>query len=148
MSLDTRYWPKLAREQFKETSPAAIQYNCLAWAVGETHRWWGTSEEYFWPVAYPGECEGTDIPLTVAQAAFAHLGFERCDSATLEDGVEKIALYESRGTFSHVARQLATGRWTSKLGAWEDIEHQTPESLVGWHYGEVAVVMRRSQVTR
>jgi hypothetical protein len=33
--------------------------------------------------------------------------------------------------------------WTSKLGDWEDIEHDTWQSLEGGFYGHVAVFMRR-----
>ena len=36
-----------------------------------------------------------------------------------------------------MARQLNTGRWTSKLGTLEDIEHGSPSELEGERYRAV-----------
>ncbi len=46
------------------------------------------------------------------------------------------------GVPEHAARQLANGRWTSKLGRAEDIEHQLHD-LEGEVYGTVALLMKR-----
>jgi hypothetical protein len=52
-------------------------------------------------------------------------GYRRCDSADLEEGMEKIAIYaDSNGEALHVARQLSSGEWTSKIGKLEDIRHR------------------------
>ena len=48
------------------------------------------------------------------------------EDGPLQDGYEKIAIYALDGEPTHAARQLDTGRWTSKLGKHEDIEHDTP----------------------
>lgn len=42
-----------------------------------------------------------------------------------------------------MARQLPTGRWTSKLGGSEDIEHASPTELEGDMYGTVVLYMRK-----
>ena len=42
-----------------------------------------------------------------------------------------------------LARQLASGTWTSKLGPDEDISHHTPAALEGALYGTVVVLMKR-----
>jgi hypothetical protein len=42
----------------------------------------------------------------------------------------------------HAARQLPSGRWTSKLGPMEDIEHALHD-LTGMAYGSVVLVMKR-----
>jgi hypothetical protein len=42
----------------------------------------------------------------------------------------------------HAARQLPNGRWTSKLGVSEDIEHALHD-LTGLIYGSVALVFKR-----
>jgi hypothetical protein len=42
----------------------------------------------------------------------------------------------------YAARQLPNGRWTSKLGEWEDIEHALHD-LTGMVYGSVVLVMKR-----
>jgi hypothetical protein len=70
-------------------------------------------------------------------------GYTKCDSPALEPGFEKLAIYGDRLGFTHVAKQLPTGVWTSKLGAWEDIEHNNPEALEGKSYGRVKAVIRR-----
>jgi hypothetical protein len=74
---------------------------------------------------------------------FSSLGYAPCSAAALEPGYDKIAIFTSAdGTPTHAARQLSSGRWTSKLGNWEDIEHDL-EDLCGDIYGSVAQVMRR-----
>ncbi len=44
---------------------------------------------------------------------------------------------------THVARQLPSGLWTSKLGNAEDLEH-TLDGLAGAVFGHVAAVLKRS----
>ncbi len=57
--------------------------------------------------------------------AYQTLGYEPCDSTDLEDGYEKIVLYiNEEGIPTHAAKQLSTGKWSSKLGDLEDIEHE------------------------
>lgn len=75
--------------------------------------------------------------------AFKLLGYETCDDAGLEVGYEKLAVYANSEGPTHVARQLATGRWTSKLGAWQDIEHATLADLEDSDYGSARIFMRR-----
>jgi len=80
---------------------------------------------------------------------FRHLGYEPCDSSGLEDGFEKVALYadEMGIVFTHVAKQLPDGSWTSKLGPYEDIQHNSLDAFDGSDYGKLAVVMKRRGVT-
>ena len=58
--------------------------------------------------------------------AFAALGYVVCDNDQPEAGYEKIALFALAGAPKHAARQLPGGRWTSKLGIMEDMEHAAP----------------------
>lgn len=74
--------------------------------------------------------------------AFGTLGYEPCANGTLEDDCEKIAIYQLPQGVQHAARQLSTGRWTSKLGRLQDIEHSSPAELEGSEYGTVAQYMR------
>ena len=53
------------------------------------------------------------------------------------------ASYCSGFTYTHAARQLPTGKWTSKLGKGKDIEHDTPEDVAGGLYGELQEIMKR-----
>lgn len=38
--------------------------------------------------------------------------------------------------------ELPNGKWTSKLGRWEDIEHEI-EGLMGEMYGDVKQILKR-----
>jgi hypothetical protein len=61
----------------------------------------------------------------------------------LEQGFEKTALFaDAEGVPSHAARQLPNSRWTSKIGAMEDIEHALHD-LDGELYGTVVRIMKR-----
>lgn len=42
-------------------------------------------------------------------------------------------------------RQLPDGKWTSKLGALEDIEHDRLDALEGDDYGRVVAYMKRQR---
>ena len=132
-------FPLLDAEGWTQTSPADNKYNCIAWAVGENQRWWWPwcLPPVFWP-----DTPGEDPSLDTFARAFASLSFERCDDGRLEHGWEKIALYVHEGEVTHAARQLPTGRWTSKLGKNVDIEH-TLRGLEGPLYGRVVCFMKR-----
>lgn len=73
-----------------------------------------------------------------------HAGYEVCDTAEPEVGFEKIVLYaDSDRTPTHAAKQLPNGHWTSKLGDFEDIEHDTLDCVEGPVYGKPAVYLKR-----
>jgi hypothetical protein len=78
--------------------------------------------------------------------AYATIGYEACDSFEVEAGYEKIVLYEDpQRTPTHAAKQLQNGRWTSKLGDFEDIEHLDLNCLEGPLYGRVSCCLKRSR---
>ena len=56
--------------------------------------------------------------------------------------VRRVAQATSDGEPTHAARQLPNGKWTSKLGRWEDIEHDL-EGLTGEMYGSVQQILKR-----
>ncbi len=74
---------------------------------------------------------------------FVGEGYSLCDDDALEPSYEKIAIYAFVGQFTHVARQLEDGQWTSKLGNREAITHPTPANLSGGIYGNAHCIMRR-----
>ncbi|HLY25173.1 MAG TPA: hypothetical protein VKQ72_02465 [Aggregatilineales bacterium] len=117
------------------TSPRTPEYNCIAFAAGETHRWWWPIGAY-WPDNLP-RLESVDGFVL----AFETLGYVVCESGNLESGFEKIAIYEKSGKPTHMARQLSSGKWVSKCGNLEDIEHETLELLD--EYGSVVRFLRR-----
>ena len=75
--------------------------------------------------------------------AYATLGYRVCENGTFEPGYEKIAIYVCDGVPTHASKQLPDGRWKSKLGSWEDIEHATIKALEGSLYGKVGLYLRR-----
>jgi hypothetical protein len=80
--------------------------------------------------------------------AYATLGYSECQENSLEAGSEKIAIYATRdidGTLSptHAAKQLPNGKWSSKLGIFEDIEHLALDALDGPVYGTAVCFMKR-----
>jgi hypothetical protein len=128
-------FPRLTPENHRVTSPATTDYNCIAWAARDTGRWWEPGS--YWPVAGAGY--GPDA----LEAAFLALGFEPCPDGSAEAGWEKVALYAAGPFYTHAARQLPSGAWTSKLGRSEDIEHDTAEAVAGGVYGEVFRFLKR-----
>jgi hypothetical protein len=60
-----------------------------------------------------------------------------------EPGFVKVALHGSGLFYTRAARQLANGKWTSKPGKGEDIEHDHPEDVAGGLYGQVRMVVKR-----
>jgi hypothetical protein len=131
-------FPRLTAANHRITSPATTDYNCIAWAAGETSHWWQPG--VYWPTTVPPD----DFGIGVLERAFAEFGFEDCgDDDGLEAGFEKVALYGSGTFYTHAARQLPTGIWTSKLGRDVDIEHETPDDVAGGIYGEVVQIMKR-----
>jgi hypothetical protein len=137
-------YPKLEEAGYQTTSPPTAQYNCFAWAAGDADRWWAPypypPPYTYWPPVAPRENS-----LEAYIEAFGSLGYTPCDTAELEAGFEKVAFYGQPGAApKHAARQLENGRWSSKIGQAEDIEH-TLDGLVGSHYGDVVVVLRRAR---
>lgn len=132
-------FPGLLSSGYDITSPATKEYNCIAWAAGDSETWWWPNKDCFWPSEVPQE-ENLDVFIKVYEA----FGYSLCDSDSNEEGVEKVAIYvDPEGIPTHAARQLSNGRWTSKLGNSEDIAHNTVEGLCGLIYGTVAVIMKR-----
>lgn len=141
-------FPKLRTGAYDKTSEMDPGYNCIAWAAGDTTRfWWPRPERpYYWPDGLPRVATRQNFI-----DAFSTLGYSPSDSldASIEQGLEKIALFEdTSGKPTHAARQLATGAWTSKLGVDIDIEHQDVAGVEGNAYGTLAVILVRKAEMR
>jgi hypothetical protein len=134
-------FPGLRGTSYQITGPPDPVYNCIAWAAGATDIWWwpiGDPQRVYWPAGVPRE-----ETLEAVQAAFATQGYAVCAHAEPEAGYEKVALFANAVGFpTHAARQLSGGRWTSKLGQLEQIEHALRD-LEGTEYGSVVLVMKR-----
>ncbi|MBI3268727.1 MAG: hypothetical protein HYZ53_06875 [Planctomycetes bacterium] len=135
------WFPGLRVAGYRVTSPVDPAYNCVAWAADEVdRRWWPDDMGvYFWPAGVPRKAT-----LDTFREAFAVRGFLPTADGTVETGIEKLAiLADGWGRPTHVARQLASGGWTSKLGIHEDIEHGTLEPLQTDFYGTVRLYLAR-----
>jgi hypothetical protein len=125
------------------TSDETEDYNCAGWAADQLDPglWWPEPDapEYYWPPS--ARRDGT---LEAFVEGYGVLGYAVCETGDHEIGYEKIAIYvTSHGSPQHVARQLPDGRWTSKLGSWEDIEHVALRDIAGASYGNPQFFMRR-----
>ena len=133
-------FPGLTSENHRETSVATPTYNCIAWAIEDMQHWWEPGL-YWRPEGWPRN----DYGLGALEQLFQSIGYEDCGANTsLEPGYSKVALYaESGSLYTHAARQLPNGMWTSKLGKDIDIEHDTPDVVAGGLYGDVMQIMKR-----
>lgn len=143
MAIDPRNYPHLVSEGFTETSPCCKYYNCIAWAIRED------KENWWWPPGGRGSYWPSHAPKSATMRSFSEMivgeGFEECETGTFEEGYIKVALYAGPGgNPTHAARQLASGKWTHKIGKNVDIEttlRGVEESLTG--YGTVVKYFRR-----
>lgn len=138
------HFPNLIVSEYQKKSDETPDYNCIAWAAGDSSRWWWPSPFSYWPTEAPQE-----VTLEGYRAVFELMGYEECGTEELEPGFEKVGIYvDADGSPTHAAKQLENGSWTSKLGSWEDIEHQTLHALegTGLGYGTIALILRRPRI--
>jgi hypothetical protein len=135
--------PSLQGSSYEPQSNRNPGYNCFAWAIRDSDH----------VVAPPGTASwarwSDKVPTWETLATYIQFyecegGFERCVDGSLEQGYEKIALFTSEnGDPLHAARQLPSGRWTSKLGKGIDVEHDL-DTIDGQELvGSLAVFMKR-----
>jgi hypothetical protein len=124
---------------YQKTSDETKNYNCIAWAAGDSKRWWWPDHLgfYYWPKSVRREEQ-----ISAFIDAFKSLGFELCDSCAHEHGIEKVAIYALLGVPTHAARQLPSGIWTSKMGQGIDISHEL-NAVKGQKYGAPVVFLSR-----
>jgi len=129
-------FPKLRDEAFRETSDADEEYNCIAWAAEVTDEWWDPNG--VWPDGVPQNYEaGSFVEM------YERHGFIECNDVELEAGFDKVVIYIKGREVTHAARQLPNGKWTSKLGSDDDIEHDNLSDIAGGDYGEPARYLKR-----
>jgi hypothetical protein len=131
-------FPRLTASNHQVTSAPSAEYNCVAWAAGDTAHWWQPG--VYWPV----DTAPDDYGIGVLELAFRAVGYEDCGMAEgLEPGFEKVALYGGTAFYTHAAVQTPNGKWSSKLGKAEDIEHNSPDDVAGGIYGEIVQILKR-----
>jgi hypothetical protein len=135
-------FPNLKENNSVLISRCDYNCNCIGWDAGKIEYWWPFGREY-WPTKISRK-----LTLRAFVQAFGTVGYVRCKNGSLEKGFEKIAIYASKDADQklvpeHAARQLIDGRWMSKMGLDEDIEHLTVNDVGGPEYGKVVCYMRR-----
>ena len=135
-------FPGLIDSGFAIMSPETPDYNCIAWAAGDNEAWWEPDPFNlgFWPSNVSRE-----FTINAYIKAYETLGYTRCENAEHEESFEKVVIFVNpNGKPTHAARQLHSGKWTSKLGQLEDIEHNLA-GLIGSQYGSVGIYMKRPE---
>lgn len=140
-SLIRTAFPNLQHGGLIVTSKPTLDYNCIGWAAGDSDNWWWPSTDSYWP-------EGIDRVNTIENfiLAFQTVGYEKCNNGDFESQYEKVALYAISNVPKHMARQLPSGVWTSKLGPKWDIQHATAQCVENNVYGKVVLYMRRYRI--
>jgi hypothetical protein len=135
-------FPNLRASGYYTRSPRDPRYNCIAWAANNTRRWFEPDPFglHYWPAALPRN----EYTLENYADCFIKCGYMVTRSAAYQAGYEKVALYvDSYGIPSHAARMTKMGIWSSKIGEYEDIEHNTLGALEGSDYGAVKIILKR-----
>jgi len=133
-------FPLLAGTNYSEESAPSDIYNCIAFAIGDLNNWWWPRKGYgmYWP---PGFALSDSVDVLVK--IFEDHGYSACDTPEHEDGFEKVSIYSRDDRFKHAARQVASGRWASKLGEEQDIEHDSISHIESVAYGQATHFLRR-----
>jgi len=136
-------FPYLRDRSYRVTSLYCEDYNCIAWAVGDTENWWSPDEDSYWP-----ENVRRDDSLEAFLEAFRTKQYELCAfDETVEENREKIVLFiDHNGKPTHAAKQLDSGAWTSKLGRVWDIEHDALRGVECNEYGHAKYMLSRQRL--
>jgi hypothetical protein len=105
-------FPNLTPGNHRVIGPATDQFNCIAWACGDAAHWWQPGHLFYWPVP----CDPDDSTVANLAVALTAVGYTACSDGALEPGFEKVAIFATADEYTHAARQLPSGTWTSKLG--------------------------------
>lgn len=132
---------------FKVLNPTFdLSYNCVGWAVDDTNRWW-------WPIRYENEYWPFSVENSTPEVKnFDELFIQNAGAVvtnespsryiSVEPGFVKLALFTADFNHpTHIARQMDTGKWVSKLGGDELLEHELDE-LEGGYYGTIKKIYK------
>lgn len=136
-----RKFPNIKETGYKVTSSATELYNCIAWTIGRDDIWVWPGSKGIWPTNIK-----RDNKLSSFVDFYQMFGYYMSENdQKFEIGYEKVAIYIDPKTegVTHAAKQTESGKWTSKIGPYVDVEHGTLDSLAGPDYGIVAIMMKR-----
>lgn len=139
-----RLFPALSESGYSKSSGKDPAYNCFAFAVHDKGQFWQkiAVRGYYWPLERDDRVDDWIRALGLNN-------FTVTDNCDLEAGFEKVSIYvNDDGSPEHVARQLESGEWTSKIGKLEDIQHATLGALEGKEYGKATIFMKRKRFVK
>jgi hypothetical protein len=137
-------WPNLLLgTNFCYSSYKKRGYNCVAYALGVENKDW---DMLVFAKMFGLNKNDLDHSANGYAIIFREkFGFEICQESEKEEGFKKIALYENNeGDFKHLSLQLENGKWTSKMGVYEDINHRDLNSISGDFYGHPVMFMKKT----
>lgn len=118
-------------------------YNCIGYAMGmmdvcvalrhpQKLNW------CWWPPTAPRTLDPQSLI-----AAFEYFGFVVCDNRLVEDGFDKVALYQKNGEWQHAAVIEEDDLYHSKMGVWWDVVHRSGDLFHDDAYGDIYAYMKR-----
>lgn len=135
-----RVFPRTLERGHTVTSEVTQSYNCFSWVIGrkDVGIWPDSVGETRW-IRGLKRVESVEA---IAEALRV-FGFEPCEDRNFERAYLKVLLM-AKGPEepTHLAFQLPSGLWSSKLGGSHDIEHAA-DGLCGDYYGDVVGFFRR-----
>ncbi|HLK63307.1 MAG TPA: hypothetical protein VKU19_07700 [Bryobacteraceae bacterium] len=135
-----RDFPALGQGDYQINSAQDFNYNCLAFALGDSSQWWEPPRGFggYWPDGF-----SQDLSITTVISILGLHGFKfELPSSQVPVG-EAIAIYAIGDEWTHFAK-FSNGQWASKLGDGHDIVHHALDSLEGSLYGKVVKILTRS----
>lgn len=140
MTVNESCFPHLKANGYRVTSAPSDDQNCIGYAADKAGEWWDPAEDQIWP-----DGVARDYTVESLVQVFIALGYTPCDSPDNEPGYEKVAIYSDDEEYTHAAKQLPDGTWSSKLGPDDDINHPGLESLADGMYGKVVRILKRAR---
>ena len=127
------------RNNYEPRSDEDFNYNCLAFALGDTSNWWEPPGQFgfYWPPGLPD-----DLSVGTAIRIIKLHGFVRDLEPNIAPEADAIAIYANGDEWTHFAK-FHNGVWLSKLGIDHDIEHSSLEVLEGDLYGKAVRILSR-----
>ncbi len=136
------HFPNLKSAKYAVTSPCDPSYNCVAFAFGDTSRWW--QRDHVKPNYWPEGIEEDDTLHSWIKVA-ATCGFRDTSNSNPDPEQDKIAIYVKGEEPQHICFRSGNGPWMSKLGEDVDVVHETLHALEGNVYGNVRICLSRQR---
>lgn len=131
---------------FELTSDYNPLYNCIGFAMGMTDVCVALGHPQQLPWCWWPPTAHRDLNPRSLIEAFEYFGFVDCQfNGKVEDGYDKVALYEKNGYWTHAAIVEEDNLYHSKMGIWWDIVHRGGDLFHNEAYGDIFTFMKRAK---